>query len=278
MLSNKNPVELDQVQSMLRFIPAHDRPQWIRVGMALKSEFGDNGFSTFDDWSQGAENYNPKSANSAWKSFNDGAIGIGSLIHLAKENGWTRDAPAALAPPPRRASKPQRSNTASYAAELWLAANKWMQADDWLSQPSPDKSVATHPYAIAKGLTHAGGAGRGIASGSIIGKNSDCIIVPIRTIETDKVQGVQCINPEGRKQTFGSVSGGGLILGNTLDKSLTWYVCEGWASAVSMVFHHQKGNGVCAASFGKGRQKEVAELIEQAYQPDEIVILLEDDS
>ena len=111
----------------------------------------------------------------------------------------------------------------------------------------------------------------------MIGKNSDCLIVPIRNIDTNKVQGVQCINSEGRKQTFGSVSGGALILGNTLDKSLSWYVAEGWATAVAIVFHHQDGNGVCAASFGRGRQKEVAELIDETFKPKEVIILKEQD-
>ena len=111
----------------------------------------------------------------------------------------------------------------------------------------------------------------------IIGRNTDCLIVPIRDIQTNKVQGVQCINSEGSKQTFGSVSGGGLILGNTLDKSLIWYVTEGWASAVSMVFHHQKGNGVCASSFGKSNQHKTAKLLAEFHHPKEIIILEEVD-
>jgi len=202
---------------------------------------------------------------------------------MAKANGYRKDAPTTPAPAPRRAPKPQPSNTARYAAELWLKANKWMQDDNWLSSPSPDELVITHPYAIAKGIDWAAGAGRGIVSGSIVGKNTDCIIIPIHNLLTNKVQGVQCISDkpidgEWLKQNFGSVSGGGLILGNTFDKTIPWYVAEGWASAASTVFHHLDGNGVCACSFGKSNQRPVAEVIAEYHEPKEVIILEEDDS
>jgi len=258
---------LDEVWQMLHYIPAHDREIWIKIGMALKSELGDGGFSLFDEWSKSAENYDHKSVISVWRSFKDGTVSIGSLVHLAKEHGWRNNTIPSKTHTPKSTKPPKpRPNTNAYGLRLWLAANKY------------DSNARSHQYAINKGIDWDAGAARGIASGSLIGKDVDCLIIPIRNIETDKVQGVQCINTEGRKQTFGSVSGGALILGNTLDKSLTWYVCEGWASAVSMVFHHQKGNGVCAASFGKSNQRKVAELIAETYQPNEIVILEEVDS
>lgn len=253
---------------MLQYIPAHDRNIWIKVGMALKSEYGDIGFSLFNDWSKSADNYNTKSATASWRSFKTGATTIGTLFYLAKQNGWGQlDSFKPISPPPKitEAPKPTRQDTHAYGIKLWLAANK------------EDSFVAKHQYASTKGIDWAAGAGRGIASGSVIGKDNDCLIVPIRNIEFNKVQGMQCINPEGCKQTFGRVSGGALILGNTLDKSLIWYVCEGWASAVSMVFHHQKGNGVCACSFGKNNQQKVAEQIDQFYGPKDVIILKERD-
>ena len=263
----KHQVDKDVIWQMLQPIPAHERDTWIQVGMALKSELGDGGFSLFDEWSKSADNYESKSAISTWRSFKGGPVAIGSLIRLAKEHGWRSNAVPGKTHTPKFTKPPKpQSNTSAYALRLWLAAD------------CHDSTVAGHQYANDKGIDWAAGAGRGNASGKVIETNADCIIVPIRTIETNKVQGVQCINAQGSKQTFGSVSGGALILGNTLDKSLTWYVCEGWASAVSMVFHHQKGNGVCAASFGKTNQRKVAELIAETYQPNEIVILEEVDS
>ncbi len=252
---------------MLQGIPSNDRDIWINVGMSIKSELGDEGFSVFDEWSQRASNYDANAVKSVWRSFRGTGITIATLVQLAKECGWEPDKKSvAIAPAIRPAPKPIKSNTQKYAIKLHLASSK------------DNADIAQHPYSINKGIEWSAGAGRGIASGSIIGKNADCIIVPIRAIETGKVQAVQCINSEGRKQTFGPVKGGALLLGSTFDKSLTWYICEGWASAFSMVFHHQKGNGVCAASFGKHNQNEVAERIADAYHPEEIVILKEIDS
>ncbi len=264
-------IDKDVSWQMLQFIPAHDRDTWITVGMALKSELGDSGFSLFDEWSKGADNYNSKSVISVWRSFRGGGVSIGSLVHLAKENGWRSNSAPMKTHTPKYTKPPKpQSNTGKYALELWLAGDK------------SNSAVGGHQYAIDKGIDWAAGAGRGVASGKIIGKNTDCIIVPIRNIETNKVQGVQCISGQrvsGKwpKQTFGSVSGGALILGNTLDKRLIWYVTEGWASAVATVFHHAKGIGVCACSFGKTNLEKVALLIEEVHNPDVIRIQREQD-
>ena len=261
----------DDIWSMLQPIPAHDRDIWYRIGMALKSYLGDTGFSLFDDWSQTADNYKASAVRSTWRSFRGSGVGIGSLVHMANQNGWSRNTPATSPPALRPAPAKPAYNTGSHALRLCLAAN------------TDDAIVAGHPYAIAKGITWAAGAARGKASGLVIGKDTDCIIVPIRDIQSNRVQGVQCIsdqcvNDKWPKQNFGSVSGGALILGNTLDKSLTWYVVEGWASAVSMVFHHLNGNGVCACSFGKSMLLPVAKAIAEIHQPKEVTVIQEDDS
>lgn len=263
-------ITIDRARTMLAFIPADDRDIWVTVGMALHSEFSDAGFSLWDCWSQFAPNYDEKAAREVWRSFRRGPITIATLVHLAKTHGWRPDASPERVlppPPPKAAPKPQKSNTGRYALELWLAAD------------CSDHVVASHPYAKAKGIGWAAGAGRGVASGKVIGRRADCIIVPIRTIETGKVQAVQCINTEGEKQTFGPIRGGGLLLGNTLEKRrFRWFVCEGWASAVSTVFHHQQGDGFCAAAFGKSNLDAVARRIAEIHQPDEITILREVDA
>ena len=188
---------------------------------------------------------------------------IGTLFHIAKEHGYSPHQKAPSRVIPEKKPPPPQKSTGIYAAKLWLAADS--------------ASVSQHPYAIAKGIDWAGGAGRAVASGRVIGRNADCIVVPISTIETNKVVGVQCINTDGDKQTFGAVSGNALILGNTLDKSLYWCVCEGWASAVSMAFHHLQGNGVAAAAFGKGNLDAVAHKLADVYQPEKIRVLREHD-
>ena len=259
---------LEHAWLMLQFIPAFDRDIWLRIGMALKAAFGEVGFSVWDQWSQTADNYNAKAVASAWRSFRGKGVAFGSLVFLAQQYGWRADA-RPIAPVMTIAKKPPPTgrDTATYAFDLFKRCGK------------DDSFVMAHPYAIKKGFESAAGGGRVIASGSVIGKNADCLIAPIRNIESGRIQGVQCINTNGAKQTFGSVAGGALILGNTLDKSLTWYVAEGWASAYSMVFHHPEkpGNHVCACSFGKHNQRAVAQKIDKFYSPIMVGNLLEQD-
>lgn len=94
------------------------------------------------------------------------------------------------------------------------------------------------PYAIAKGIDWHAGAGRGIASGKVIGRNADCIIVPVKDM-AGKLTAVQCIN----------------------------------ADAVSLVFHHYKGNACAFAACGKSSMDRLTDAIAAAFKPDTIVVL-----
>jgi phage/plasmid primase-like uncharacterized protein len=165
---------------------------------------------------------------------------------------------------PRRASPkpPEPSRTAAYALELWRAAR------------TDDAVVGTHPYAISKGITWAAGAGRVIVpKGKIVGDGADCLVIPIRAMDW-RVIAVQAINASGAKQTFGPMGDDGcLLLGNMLDRAIPWVIVEGWADAVSLVFHIYRGNAVAAAAFGINRMDRTARAIADHYQPNEIVIL-----
>ena len=128
------------------------------------------------------------------------------------------DFPPDYVPPPM-ASKSKRENTPyRYAYELWKAADR------------NDATVAAHPYAQRKEVTWAAGAGRVKASGKLNGKDSDCLVLPMRTWANELV-GVEVINAEGWKQTFGNE--GILQLGNTINKTIPLYITEGWADAVA---------------------------------------------
>ncbi len=258
--SSMGQANQDDIWSALNVIPADDRGTWIKIGMAIKSELGADGFSLWDEWSQSACNYTERAARDVWRSFKDGSIKIASLFHIANQNGWNAlKSPQKPKPKPRAAPTPLKQSTSIYARELWLKSN-------W-------EDVASHPYALDKGIGWHAGAARGEASGRVIGKNADCIIVPIRDLTSDKVTAVQCINPDGAKQTFGSISGNGFICGNTLDRTLRWFVVEGWADAVSMVFHHCQGNAVALAACGRGSMNRLAERVVEIFAPNDLIVL-----
>lgn len=72
----------DRIRDALDHVPANDRDTWIRMGMAIRSEFRDGGYSAWDEWSQRDDSYNARDARSVGKSIKaDGRVTIGTLFH-----------------------------------------------------------------------------------------------------------------------------------------------------------------------------------------------------
>jgi phage/plasmid-associated DNA primase len=64
---------------------------WIAIGQSLHS-VDDTLLDAWDEWSKQSEKYKEGECHRRWLSFSkEGGRGIGSLFHLAKENGWTPD-------------------------------------------------------------------------------------------------------------------------------------------------------------------------------------------
>lgn len=61
---------------------------WIRIGMAFRSEVGDAGFDDFNAWSSKGKSYDRNSIRSRWRSFNSSNISYGTLIYYAKQGGY----------------------------------------------------------------------------------------------------------------------------------------------------------------------------------------------
>lgn len=80
---------IDDLPSLLQYIsPDVDRQTWIKVGNAIKTEFGENGFSYWDSWSAGGDDYKAKEAMTTWRSLKAGKNSFGVLVNMAKERGW----------------------------------------------------------------------------------------------------------------------------------------------------------------------------------------------
>jgi hypothetical protein len=75
------------VIEVLEHVSADDYDTWYRVGMALKNDFGKEGYELWDDWSQQSAKYNPKEMQKKWASFSDkGKITCGTVFWLAKQH------------------------------------------------------------------------------------------------------------------------------------------------------------------------------------------------
>jgi hypothetical protein len=77
-------------QALQHISPDCDYDQWIEIGQALHSEFGEQGLNMWDSWSQGGSKYQgTKDIETHWKSFHQGkGVGIGTLFKHAKDCGW----------------------------------------------------------------------------------------------------------------------------------------------------------------------------------------------
>jgi putative DNA primase/helicase len=111
------------IRAALQYIPATlPRDDWARVGMAIKSEFPDDmGRDLFTEWSATAGSFDAKAVADTWRSIKaGGGVGIGTLLHLAKENGFVlpqanNQAPGK--PDPAMASRLASERAASQQAE-----------------------------------------------------------------------------------------------------------------------------------------------------------------
>jgi hypothetical protein len=80
-----------RLASALAYIAADDRSVWIRVGMALKQEYGDPSLEIWLDWSAKSDKFDPEDARYNWNSFKEREAGVtlGTLFFLAKQGGWS---------------------------------------------------------------------------------------------------------------------------------------------------------------------------------------------
>jgi hypothetical protein len=83
--------DLDRAVKALHHIsPDCDYDQWIELGQALHTEFGEQGLGPWMTWSMAGNKFaGTKDIETHWKSFHQGkGVGIGTLFKHAKDAGW----------------------------------------------------------------------------------------------------------------------------------------------------------------------------------------------
>lgn len=113
---------IDELRLALTHIPADERETWVNIGNAVKTEYGDEGFMAWDEWSQGADSYNASAAKSVWRSLQPGHVRLGTIIKLAANNGWKREK--------RELSAEDRKRLAIEAEERRKQRQVEVEADD----------------------------------------------------------------------------------------------------------------------------------------------------
>ncbi|CAM3756088.1 DUF927 domain-containing protein [Polaromonas hydrogenivorans] len=263
----------------LAFIPASlPRDEWARLAMAIKSEFPDaTGFELFDAWSQTGEGYSAKATRGTWQSVKaGGGVGIGTLLHLAKEQGFklpkADQAPAKPDPEALARREHDRIKTrqqekarldAAHASAASEAAAQWAQASE-----TGESAYLTHKGVQPHGVRFALGG---------------VVLVPVRDA-AGELWNVQCIAPDkptdggtdklflkgGRKSGLWHLIGGA---GADTAAPGAVLVAEGYATAASL--HEATGRPV-AVAFDAGNLAHVAKALRTLY-PAALLVLCGDD-
>lgn len=267
------------IRSALAHIPANIvRDEWARVGMAIKSEFPDQtGSDLFTEWSATADSFDANAVKVTWRNIKAvGGVAIGTLFHLAKENGFvmpksdqapSKPDPEAVAKREREKADSRQREQARIDADHARAAAESLALWEQASEPSEAPTLA--PYLVRKGVQPYGVR---VAPGG-------WLLVPLRD-ESGTLWNVQRIAPakpaDGAPEKLFTKGG---------RKSGCWHWCgdpagapvllaaEGYATAASI---HQATGYPVAVAFDAGNLAHVAKTLRQLY-PAALLVLCGDD-
>jgi putative DNA primase/helicase len=238
--------ELERARVALGHLPTDDRELWVKMAMALKTEFGEESFSLWSDWSCAAKGFSEKDARDVWKSVKAGKVKLATLFFEAKKYGFDpRAHKATPIDPAERARRDaeravrdeaERQDTeAKHAAAAAIAEQIWTAA-----APAP----VDHPYLVRKAI----GAGElRVYRGELRIGTASCdgaLIVPawdtagtLWTVEFILEDGQKRYLPNGRKAGSFAWVGGAvttvLLIGEGYATCATLAAATGFPAAVA---------------------------------------------
>jgi putative DNA primase/helicase len=225
-------MSLEKARVALQFIQPVDRDVWVKIGMSLKSEFDEDGFDAWDQWSQGADSYNQKSAKVVWKSIRaSGKVGIGTLFHAAKLAGWVDNEPEREPTPQeleaRRVLRAQRDAKAKIEEQRKIEG--YRRAAAKAAGIIRQCKTSTHNYLRSKQLPDALG---------LVTEDEE-LFVPMRSLEGNDLVGGQIIRwlmderVWEKKMIHGMRAKGAVLRLGSRRSGETW-LCEGYATGLSI--------------------------------------------
>jgi putative DNA primase/helicase len=305
---------LEDLSGMLAFLPAHEREIWVQVGMGIKAEFGEAGFDAWDAWSAQAENYDAKAAKSTWRSCKVGSVTFGTVVHLAKQHGWTAKR-ADLTPAERRAkAKADKERRAARLAELEADEQRLAALREAVSKACQDifthecRPVGQSPY-LGKKRVRAYEIGffqhtvllviddRALKAWYLLGErvqeffrrlpkprpdhisfqrwSRGTVAIPLRDID-GKLWSLQVINNCGKKlfPKYGRKSGCFHLIGNPSESNVL-AVAEGYATAASI---YAATKHPVAVAFDAGNLATVVPALRARYPDKRLLICADNDA
>lgn len=274
----------DRISEALTFIDAADRDTWVRMAMSVKSELGDQGFGTWDAWSQTADNYNETDSKVVWRSIRpDGKVGIGSLFHEAKQRGWQDDgrrrnmtaseiaerqrAAAERAGADEAGIERERAETAAKAAAILQVAERAKADNPYLLRKQTSPTATLREISDSEAVLILGYAPK--SSGEAL--EGRLLVVPVK--QGDAVSTLELIDGKGRKTALagrGSKAGGYWATRRPPDDAEVLLVGEGVATVLSA---SEATGHVGIAALSSGNLVAVARTMRDRYQSAELLLL-----
>jgi putative DNA primase/helicase len=313
-MSDRVPLTVADLQELLSYIPADDRDTWVAVAMGVKAEFGEAAFDAWNSWSQGAnKSYNAASAKDVWKSCRKAGTGMGTVIKLAKDNGWAPRREPMTAEEKRRLNAEAEARRVARQAEVeadeaQLAVMREAVACAcqliWLKhcKPTGDSAYLTRKgvqgfgvgfftYTVVLSIDDArqrcdvwaGSEVRGFFnnlpkprpdSHSFLMFKAGSVAVPLRDA-AGKLWSLQAINEQGTKlfPKYGRKSGCFHLIGD-MTAARALFIAEGYATAASVHAALGEPTGVAIDS---GNLLPVARTLRELHPQMRMVIAGDDD-
>jgi phage/plasmid primase-like uncharacterized protein len=257
-----------EVEDALEYIdPNIPRDEWVRVGMALKSELGDAGLAVFDAWSQGGERYDKANLLSTWRSIaSNGATRIGTLFHMAKEGGYTPS--KALSEAERLRIQDERRRNAERIQQEYLKAEAekceaqeqvaQLAEAEWRAAPPADPN---HAYLTQKAIQPHN-----------LRQRDGNLLLPLFDAD-NRIWNLQTISPTGEKRFLPGSRKKGLYC-PILGERPGIVICEGFATGATVA---EATGYMVACAMDCGNLLPVAEMLRGKYPDTDIIIAADND-
>lgn len=262
----------DEIRNALDHIQPQEREIWFRMGGALKTELGEDGFEIWDTWSrQDPEGYNVNVSKNTWKSIETGHVNIESLFYEAWRAGYRPDQPYTPPSPEEQKAREEQRRIAEQKAQeerAQEAAEAKARAQDRWDNAKP--ANPKHPYLVSKGITSP-------AVIAALRQDGNQLLVPVR--KNKEITMLQAIGPNGFKSfdKGGELVGSAFLIGHpsqaTPERGVL--VAEGFATAASL--HQATGQPVLAA-FTAYNLKNVAESLKDKMPDIPVTFCADNDS
>lgn len=261
---------METARQALSFVSPMERAVWVRMGMALKAEFGDAAKDIWLEWSQAYDGYDAGAANASWRSFKAGKVGIGSLFAEAQAEGFKFGADGVEVSPEKlaadrqaraeRLAKEEADRLARHAAAAVRAPAQWRMA----------AREGQSPYLVRKQVTPE--ACRYLVDGGLI--------IPLMRYDFNppKMVGKQAIFADGEKKNSGGMDkfAASCRLGDVPMDGDDIGIGEGYATCLSarMAIGHRFA---VYMALDAGNMVHVAAMLRRLFPNSRLVLFADDD-